>query len=1053
MATGGWCGLGPLLFRKKAYGLETMRSSSYALSKKYSKKSKLSKVVRRKKSSRCKDNFVQVMELRKKILVLRDIIDLPSLEASASINELVVGTMEDLQKLYPEIISDIQYSEMKETCIEQSLSYFCTTLKSIGDSWMMNHEWKDKSKYNLKSCQENSSFNEIVESVLAIIDCVVSMANERFDVMDDYVNAKESSYSRTSSFGKSTSSNESCSESNSSCCSSPETPTSVLTNIRNSLRKSYEKEKISCSSPLLWSLRVQAVEKLNPIDIKHLLLPKLCHYGVNVCPAPNRVAIVEESMTAVDDKLISSKKADAKEEKDLSRVASQKADRNDEMEASVAKEENDSSRVASQPADSNEDTEVRVAEEENVLSRVASRQADSNEDMEVRVADDSSRVASQQTDSNEDIQVSVAEEENDLSRVASQQTDRNEDIQVCVAEEENDSSRVASQQADRNEDIQVRVVEEESDSSSVASQKTHRNEDMEVSDAIEEKDLSRVASQKADRYEEMEVSDIKEEKLILSRAASQKELTERANDIDSQAAAAVEEMPAPELPSPPLPLMLPTPVHAPEPSAVVLQLPTLSALPPPPPPPPMMQQNAVLSQQLPQLAPPPPLPQIKVVPNAAAPMIPPPPPPPSKGVGTLITLDVPPPPPPSPSNAGGAIPPPPPMAPLHGGAAATVPPPPPPSPSNARGAVPPPPPMASLQGGAALAPPPPPMAPSKGGGALAPPPPPMAPSKGGAALAPPPPMPQGGGMGAPPPPPGGAARSLRSKKAATRLKRSHQLGNLYRTLKGKVEGSNQNLRGSGGKKGSGGSSAGGKQGMADALAEMTKRSAYFQQIEEDVKNHAKAINQLKPKISTFQSSDMNELIDFHRSVESVLENLTDESQVLARFEGFPCKKLENLRTAAALYLKLDAIVNQLQNWKIVSPAAQLLDRIENYFSKIKGDLDALERTKDDEAKRFKSHGIQFDFNVLIRIKESMVDLSSSCMELALKEARELKAAAQEKAKNGAKPDNKNTASSKMLWKAFQFAYRVYTFAGGHDERADRLTRELALEIESESQNQ
>ncbi|XP_022994328.1 uncharacterized protein At4g04980-like isoform X2 [Cucurbita maxima] len=1044
MATGGWCGLGPLLFRKKAYGLETMRSSSYALSKKYSKKSKLSKVVRRKKSSRCKDNFVQVMELRKKILVLRDIIDLPSLEASASINELVVGTMEDLQKLYPEIISDIQYSEMKETCIEQSLSYFCTALKLIGDSWMMNHEWKDKSKYNLKSLQENSSFNEIVESVLAIIDCVVSMANERFDVMDDYVNAKESSYSRTSSFGKSTSSIESCSETNSSCCSSPETPTSVLTNIRNSLRKSYEKEKISCSSPLLWSLRVQAVEKLNPIDIKHLLLPKLCHYGVNVCPAPNRVAIVEESMTAVDDKLISSKKADAKEEKDLSRVASQKADRNEEMEVSVAKEENNSSRVASQQADSNEDMEVRVAEEENVLSRVASRQADSNEDMEVRVADDS-------------------------SRVASQQTDRNEDIQVRVAEEENDSSRVASQQTDRNEDIQVRVAEEESDSSSVASQKTHRNEDMEVSVAIEEKDLSRVASQKADRYEEMEVSDIKEEKLILSRAASQKELTERANDIDSQAAATVEEMPAPELPSPPLPLVLPPPVHAPEPSAVVLQLPTPSALPPPPPPPPMMQQNAVLSQQLPHLAPPPPLPQIKVVPNAAAHMIPPPPPPPSKGVGTLITLDVPPPPPPSPSNAGGAIPPPPPMAPLHGGAAATVPPPPPPSPSNARGAVPPPPPMASLQGGAALAPPPPPMAPSKGGAALAPPPPPMAPSKGGAALAPPPPpmapskggaalappppMPQGGGMGAPPPPPGGAARSLRSKKAATRLKRSHQLGNLYRTLKGKVEGSNQNLRGSSGKKGSGGSSAGGKQGMADALAEMTKRSAYFQQIEEDVKNHAKAINQLKPKISTFQSSDMNELIDFHRSVESVLENLTDESQVLARFEGFPCKKLENLRTAAALYLKLDAIVNQLQNWKIVSPAGQLLDRIENYFSKIKGDLDALERTKDDEAKRFKSHGIQFDFNVLIRIKESMVDLSSSCMELALKEARELKAAAQEKAKNGAKPDNKNTASSKMLWKAFQFAYRVYTFAGGHDERADRLTRELALEIESESQNQ
>lgn len=57
-------------------------------SKSYSKKPKLSKAARSKKSSRCKDNFVQMMELRKKILILRDIVDLPPLERSASINEV-----------------------------------------------------------------------------------------------------------------------------------------------------------------------------------------------------------------------------------------------------------------------------------------------------------------------------------------------------------------------------------------------------------------------------------------------------------------------------------------------------------------------------------------------------------------------------------------------------------------------------------------------------------------------------------------------------------------------------------------------------------------------------------------------------------------------------------------------------------------------------------------------------------------------------------------------------------------------------------------------------
>lgn len=50
---------------------------------------------------------------------------------------------------------------------------------------------------------------------------------------------------------------------------------------------------------------------------------------------------------------------------------------------------------------------------------------------------------------------------------------------------------------------------------------------------------------------------------------------------------------------------------------------------------------------------------------------------------------------------------------------------------------------------------------------------------------------------------------------------------------------------------------------------------------------------------------------------------------------------------------------------------------------IKRELDALERTKDEESKRFQSHNIHFDFNILMRIKESMVDVSSSCMELAL----------------------------------------------------------------------
>src|ERR1044072_7009788 len=106
-----------------------------------------------------------------------------------------------------------------------------------------------------------------------------------------------------------------------------------------------------------------------------------------------------------------------------------------------------------------------------------------------------------------------------------------------------------------------------------------------------------------------------------------------------------------------------------------------------------------------------------------------------------------------------------------------------------------------------------------------------------------------------------------------------------------------------------------------------------------------------PKSPNFKTSELTELIKFHKDVESILENLTDESQVcsenlyilglayhsllsvlpftmvrnfviaevLLRFEGFPTKKLEAMRMAAALYNKLHSILTELQDWKVAAP--------------------------------------------------------------------------------------------------------------------------------------
>ncbi|XP_047339721.1 uncharacterized protein At4g04980-like [Impatiens glandulifera] len=316
--------------------------------------------------------------------------------------------------------------------------------------------------------------------------------------------------------------------------------------------------------------------------------------------------------------------------------------------------------------------------------------------------------------------------------------------------------------------------------------------------------------------------------------------------------------------------------------------------------------------------------------------------------------------------------------------------------------------------------------------ATKPPPPPPPGSARTNATKPPPP--------GPPPPPGSASSN------ATKLKRSPQIGNLYRLLKETIEGPSLDGKSSRGRKGKsfGSSNGGGKSSMADALAEMTKKSPYFQKIEEDVKNFANTINQLSVQMVNFHSKDMAELLNFHRHVESCLGKLSDESQVLSRFKDFPVEKLEGIRMASALYSKLDGYVNTLTNWKTEPPLYQLFDKADKYFNKMKVDLEALEIKKEEEGKIFKRHNIHFDFSILIKIKESMVNFSNGCMELALREKRERKKKESEDGKSVLKGDNGDV---KMLWKAFQFAFRVYTFAGGHDDRAEKLTRELANEIQ------
>ncbi|KAL1221750.1 hypothetical protein V5N11_026291 [Cardamine amara subsp. amara] len=749
-------------------------------------------------SPKCSANFILMVELRKNIFAFRDMIDLPSLDGSLSVTEIIRHTMKDLQKLSPEIVTINQSFEMERADMDKMLIFFYEDLRAIGDSWIMDSDWIYRSKYKDSGVGKNKS-DRLVEHVLAALDGLIKMTKERFGMMDLESDGRKSFTVKgvSSEARRSFTRSVSYSESYNSFYPSPLTPRSVLPGT-------MMMSSSNSTSPSLWNLRAQALDKLSPVDLKQLALQILS----------NR-----------DSESVNDMKIGIEEE-------------NEECEKLTEKEEEE------------EDIDFSVLETED------QHKEGSETEHEIEV----------------EHHIEGSETEHEIE-----------------AEHHIESSETEPE----NEDYKTEHKTEATDHSE-GSETEHHIEGFETEHEIETEYHSETTTSETNTSE-----------------SSQKE--------DS----VIESPPPPPLPSP----------QSPSPTVSMFdKKSTLISQPPPPPPSPQREHKAPA---------------------------PPPPPPMSKSSECGVFSEF-----PKQQSKNGN------NAPL---------------------------------------------------------------------------------MPAPPAPPG-SGRSLRAKKANSKLKRSAQIANLYWALKGKLEGrgvEGKTTKSSKGQKTVAEKSPvkGARSGMADALAEMTKRSSYFQQIEEDVHKYAKSIEELKSSISSFQTKDMKELLEFHSKVESVLEKLTDETQVLARFEGFPEKKLEVIRTAGALYKKLDGILVELKNWKIEPPLNDLLDKIERYFNKVKGEIETVERTKDEEAKMFHRYNINIDFEVLVKVKETMVDVSSNCMELALKERRE----ANEEAKNNeeSKMNTMQVERSKRLWRAFQFAFKVYTFAGGHDERADCLTRQLAHEIQTD----
>ncbi|GAB2218525.1 hypothetical protein Droror1_Dr00001752 [Drosera rotundifolia] len=179
--------------------------------------------------------------------------------------QLVIATAEDLHRI--------------------GIDMFLRCPEMHRESWITDKKKRDKFKHINTG---TSPLKELVEVVVAMLECINKAGRKRFDTMDEDEPKRDSYSSRSMSIERKS---IDYNLDRTSLCSSPHTSTSALPESS----RYGEYGSLAYSTPHLWELRVQALEKLTPTDLKRLALNMMPHLtSLDHSPRSQKTTMVEE---------------------------------------------------------------------------------------------------------------------------------------------------------------------------------------------------------------------------------------------------------------------------------------------------------------------------------------------------------------------------------------------------------------------------------------------------------------------------------------------------------------------------------------------------------------------------------------------------------------------------------------------------------------------------------------------------------------------------------------------------------------------------------------
>ncbi|XP_076948740.1 uncharacterized protein LOC143621107 [Bidens hawaiensis] len=113
-----------------------------------------------------------------------ELVDLPPCSSSSTDFEVVKHTVNELHKLYPNVVHWISISD-SEGAVDKAINELCASIKSLGKHWMHNDEWMVKSK------TDNAAEFDLEKHALALLDDIINVAREKMNNKTDTDNNKE----------------------------------------------------------------------------------------------------------------------------------------------------------------------------------------------------------------------------------------------------------------------------------------------------------------------------------------------------------------------------------------------------------------------------------------------------------------------------------------------------------------------------------------------------------------------------------------------------------------------------------------------------------------------------------------------------------------------------------------------------------------------------------------------------------------------------------------------------------------------------------------------